>query len=365
MCGPEMLVIPALTTVPWLEEIWLLKESRAQGENDVENFCRSQNLSTRVFDVQKRFDFRVLIQLRQALSECKTSSRGKPVIVHCHDVKASLYIWCALLWKRKSGLHTVTTHHGAMARPDVRSRIYEMLFVVLAPWMADMLFCVSESEYRILHERGWPREKMVLHRNGIDRPTMHWREKSASCHSHELRLVTVARLSQEKNHARLFEVLSEMKKISTRPWSLDVVGAGSQEAKLRILRSKLGLEEQVRFLGHVPEAWRILHRYHLLLIFSKGEGLPVCLLEAAWRSTPVFASAVGGIPELLSGGRGELFDLGSSNKDIAQQLHRYASDTERQQEYAKGLFQFVKNEFSQSKWLSELEKNYLKLVREG
>lgn len=82
--------------------------------------------------------------------------------------------------------------------------------------------------------------------------------------------------------------------------TLQVVGGGDPSPLKRLSR-KLGIENQVEFLGSIPsqQVMTWLTTLDLYIQPSRQEGLPRSLLEAMSLGLPTIASTAGGIPELL------------------------------------------------------------------
>ena len=79
----------------------------------------------------------------------------------------------------------------------------------------------------------------------------------------------------------------------------------------------------------------------VIALTSKREGLPLALLEGMARELPVVATAVGGIPELLAEGGGEVAPSGDYG-GIARALTHYAKDPlkrRRDGSFARALVQ--------------------------
>jgi glycosyltransferase involved in cell wall biosynthesis len=351
--GPELLVLPALHKASWLTEIWSLHETRISGTNRLEEYCSQNNLPFRRICVDARFDRAAIAKMRSRISVI-----GRPAIFHSHDAKASVYTWAALWPLQLKDCRSIVTHHGALARPDRRSRIYEQIMTQGSRIFASRVLCVCSGDYDLLSKRGVPKKKLRIHHNGIDRPVISWNERRASVPHGRKRLAIVGRLSPEKNHQRLLSVLKELADQNRIQWSLDILGEGPLRVVLEEQCRNLGISENVIFRGYCIEAWREYDQYDCLLNFSHGEGFPVTLLEAGLRRTPVFASAVGGIPELCGAEGAELFGLNESDINIGERLARFCSDEERLKSRAENLFHRVSERFSQTHWLTSLESIY-------
>ena len=76
---------------------------------------------------------------------------------------------------------------------------------------------------------------------------------------------------------------------------------GTYEEPLRKLAAELGLQDQVRFLGQVaPEALpELMSAADVLCLATTREGWPNVVHEALACGTPVVATDVGGIPDMI------------------------------------------------------------------
>ena len=90
------------------------------------------------------------------------------------------------------------------------------------------------------------------------------------------------------------------------------VGAGPSQAALLDRAAALGCAERVRLVGEIPHAalgdW--FRAADLLCLPSHNEGVPNVVLEAMACGTPVVATRVGGIPEVVPDYAGILVPVG-------------------------------------------------------
>jgi len=84
-------------------------------------------------------------------------------------------------------------------------------------------------------------------------------------------------------------------------FDLVIAGDGPEEGSLRRLAKRLGVEQRVRFLGHVEQALlpSLVGASDALLLCSSREGIANVVLEAIACGTPVLATSVWGTPEIL------------------------------------------------------------------
>ena len=87
-------------------------------------------------------------------------------------------------------------------------------------------------------------------------------------------------------------------------WTLEIAGDGPEYERCRERVAALGEEDRIRMHGWVDnrEMASYSGRWRLLLFPSNYEGLPNSVIESLRCGTPVLASPVGGIPDVIEEG---------------------------------------------------------------
>lgn len=126
------------------------------------------------------------------------------------------------------------------------------------------------------------------------------------------RIVCVARLSAQKDHATLLRAFADLGE--GEGTGLVLIGAGPLEAEVRGLVDSLGLTGRVKMVTSEANPFRWLRNADLLVLASRWEGSPNVLVEALALGVPVVATdCPSGPREILAGGEfGELVPVGDS-----------------------------------------------------
>jgi len=123
-----------------------------------------------------------------------------------------------------------------------------------------------------------------------------------------LRILYVGSLIPRKGVAHLLRAVAALP--DRIDWRLDILGGGPEDDRLRVLATRLGLGERVRFRGPqaAPAVRAAMQAAHVVVVPSvtdadgQSEGIPVVLMEALAEARPVIASNLSGIPELVRDG---------------------------------------------------------------
>jgi len=195
----------------------------------------------------------------------------------------------------------------------LRGKIYECLKIpsqtrqcAVALQGAAAIISVSSNMAEEAHKLGVPKDRLYVIANGVDLNHFHPRNKSDSRKilglPHDGRLlVTVAHLGHRKGHHETIRALAGL----PEDVRLVIVGGpaqGGTPEQLRNVARSVGVEQRLILPGSQP--YKRIPLYFSAadvgVLASYREGCPNVVLESLACGTPVVATDVGAVPDILS-----------------------------------------------------------------
>jgi glycosyltransferase involved in cell wall biosynthesis len=117
-------------------------------------------------------------------------------------------------------------------------------------------------------------------------------------------LVSVARLSNEKNIDFMIDALTELRQQSDTPFRFLMIGDGHQRERLQARITELGMDDVITLAGPVPpDEMAVWYRLGDAFLFaSKSETQGMVILEAMAAGLPVVAVRSSGIDDVIQHG---------------------------------------------------------------
>lgn len=230
----------------------------------------------------------------------------------------------ALLAARSMGKRVILNYHSGEASDHL-----ERWGALVHPWLrlADAIVVPSEFLAQVFARHGY--RARVIH-NVVDLARFGYRERPS------LRPVLLSNRNLEAhyrvdNTLRAFALLKSVYPAA----ELTVAGHGSQESRLRVLATALGLEG-VRFVGRVaPDAMpRLYDHADVFVNSSVVDNQPLSVLEAFAAGVPVVSTATGGIAAMVRDGETGLIVAPDDPMGMARAIDRLLARPAQAQQIA-------------------------------
>ncbi len=262
-----------------------------------------------------------------------------PDVLHGHGAKGAAL--ARLTWAAPDAIRAYTPHGGSLVYSPgtIRGGFYRSLervlngrtdlFLFESTYIADLFRTVISK----------PQALVRVVRNGIAESEF----EAIAARADATDIVCVGELRPVKAMDVLIEAIAIMAR-SGRKVTATIAGEGPDSQKLRQQAKRLGIDAQIRFIGHCP-ARKAFAMGRMLVMPSRAESLPYVALEAAAAGMPIIATDVGGVHEIFGPHSAELIppdDLGALIASITAALTK----PEDIRQLAESLRMRVRSEFS-------------------
>lgn len=177
----------------------------------------------------------------------------------------------------------------------------------------------------------------------------------------ENQIVSVGRLSKQKNQALLIDVFAEIVLVHPE-YKLVIWGEGSERKSLEEQIKSMGLKDKVILPGSTDQVFDKIYRASVFVLTSDFEGMPNALMEAMALGIPCISSdcPCGGPRDLIKDGEnGMLFSVGN-RQELKEKILMIIESDDLQAEISKNAFSIRKTHSLNTvckKWL-----DYFKVV---
>ena len=193
---------------------------------------------------------------------------------------------------RRAGVKSlvVTEHTPEVLRDRV---LYRRLLRKLRSG-AEQLTAINSSVRQALREIDGRRDiEIPIVTNGID--IERFAPGTAGKGKRALDIAWLGRMHPDKDIATGLKAFSYAARKSRSPLQLKIAGDGPELSFAKNLARKIGISEQIEFLGAINDVASFLRDCDVFLMSSITEGTPLALLEAMASGLPIVATQVGGV----------------------------------------------------------------------
>jgi glycosyltransferase involved in cell wall biosynthesis len=164
----------------------------------------------------------------------------------------------------------------------------------------------------------------------------------------------VGRISREKGLDVALAALAELRDL---PVSMSVIGDGPERQLLAERAVELGVQQSVYWHGVRPDAARLFAAFDLFVLSSRAEGTPMVLFEAMDARTPIVATSVGGVPDVISEAEGILV-APDHPQALAHAIHSVYKDPQSARQRADAARKRLHMQFAIDAWVQQYADVY-------
>jgi glycosyltransferase involved in cell wall biosynthesis len=253
-----------------------------------------------------------------------------PQVVHTHLGTSDMLGGLAA---RSLGVPAVSTIHASSwaSGSNAKRRLVRAC--------ATRIIAVSESARREYLSHGWARDdQIVTVHNGIDSAAAPGAgaevRRELGLAPDDLVVAMVSALRPEKGHDIALDVVRSLRDVYPH-LRLLIVGRGALANQIAAQSADLG--DRVVMAGMRHDVMRVFDAADVCLQPSRTDAFPTTLIEAMAASVPVLATAVEGIPEIITDGEtGVLVPAPPRAQVFADALAALLDDPERRRRLARG-----------------------------
>jgi glycosyltransferase involved in cell wall biosynthesis len=276
-------------------------------------------------------------------------------VLHTHGYRADAVLGDVARRQKRANVMTL---HGFVGGSR-RGRLYEWMQVQAARF-ASCVVAVSTPIEQRLQSHGITRNVQLL-RNAVAPPAnaLPREQARASLHlSADAVLVGwVGRVSHEKGPDFFVDAIA---RAAANVHGV-MIGDGPELEACRHRARQLGLADRMHFCGMVPGASRYLAAFDAVALTSRTEGTPMILLESMWANIPIVATAVGGVPDVLSAREAALCASGDVQA-IADAIDNIVRRPVEAAARAAAANTRVASEYAFESWLDKHEALYRRVI---
>jgi glycosyltransferase involved in cell wall biosynthesis len=170
----------------------------------------------------------------------------------------------------------------------------------------------------------------------------------------------VGRLSKEKGVKYLIQALNRI----DEPPTAVIVGEGSDRERLEQMVSLNKKDVNIKFVGRVRHN-KLVEYYNMAditIVPSLYEALPFVAIEALATKTPVIASNVGGIPEVVEDGESGFLVPPKKAEAIRKKINKLLSDSSLRKKFGQRGRRTVEKKFTVDRMADKTEEMLTRLL---
>ena len=176
--------------------------------------------------------------------------------------------------------------------------------------------------------------------------------------------IIIGTTSQLTKNKRIDNIIEVFKDISDKHKNCYIIitGQGPERENLEKMTKKLNISRKVIFAGFSSEPMKSAAAYDIAVLNSKVEGFPNNLVEYLAVGTPVVATAINGVVEIIEDGNNGLLIPPGNNKQLLKNILLLIESDDLRKRLSKNALATIKKGFTEDMMIDKLERLFLKTL---
>ncbi len=242
----------------------------------------------------------------------KIIEKEKFQIIHTHTPMGSVVTRLAAKNARKKYktrvIYTAHGFHFFKGAPLLNWVLFYPIEKYLSKY-TDCLITINEEDYNLAKTKFNAKKVELVNGVGVDENKFdfqmddkekHKLRQSLGLKDDDFIIIYVAELSKRKNQGMLIKAVKELIDEGKENIKVILSGTDSRNGYYQEMVKKLGIENNIKFLGYRKDIPKLLKISDLYVSTAKQEGLPVNIIEAMFSGLPIIATNCRGNRDLIN-----------------------------------------------------------------
>lgn len=269
-------------------------------------------------------------------------------VVNVHYPDLSCFLFACI---KKMGVYDfdfILSFHGTDVRTIAKSMSFEnKLWQFIFNQSDGVVFCSNQLKQTLLDANFTLENKTHVIHNGVNPQEVIEKSKSGNpiLECSKKYILSVGTLGYSKGHDLLLKAYSNLHAKNREQYDLVFIGGVNQHTHIfEECVAQYKYKNQVHIVKNAKhtDTLKAISEASIFVLPSRAEGFPLVILEAGVLGTPVIASDVGGIPEIIKNNRnGVLFQNENSDELKSALLELIKNDTHENNKLVENMHKSI------------------------
>lgn len=243
--------------------------------------------------------------IKASLQLYRIIKKYDPDLIYVNSSKAGAIGRIVNLFTKKPIIYNAHGWAFNMLVSNKKRFLYKIIERILAKSSTKIVAISDKEKYSAIENKICSDDKIEVIYNGIDIEEYENNKIDRNIIREELNIPLdsivigmVGRISKQKAPDIFIKAASEIKNLIPKSFFI-IVGDGEEREELEVLINELNLKDSVLITGWVANTYKYIQAFDIAMLLSRWEGFGLAIAEYMICETPIIATNVDAIPNLI------------------------------------------------------------------